>query len=105
MLLIVLGVMEEEDKENGCSLEMEGDKEQISKLINIVVQWFLVLEQVKIPQQPEKEISDKFQVSADRADEPYWQTSNAKCQCSKAEEIVGKCRELKPELEAIVQVS
>lgn len=77
-----------DNKENGGSSESRDEDEQVFKLVTAVVQWFLVLEQV----------------SADRADESYWQTSNAKCQCSKAEELAGKCRELKKEMDEIVQV-
>ena len=40
--------MEEDDKENGFACDNTKEVTKISDLANIVVQWFLVLEQVEI---------------------------------------------------------
>ena len=45
-----------------------------------------------------------WQVSADRAEEPYWQTGKAKCQCNKAETLAARCQDLRKGLDGLFKV-
>jgi len=72
-------------KNNKDSEDCEDD--QIFKLVSTIVQWYLVLEEI----------------TSERANESYFQSSRAKCQCDKAKEIIEKCSELQKSLDQIIQ--
>ena len=59
--------MEEDDKENGFTCDNRNEVTKTSHLANIVVQWFLVLEQVEISQSKyNKNICDRSLLTEQR---------------------------------------
>ena len=66
------------DYDNSDSELAKVERERLQQLVNTAVQWELALHQIK----------------SDRADET-WRTGTARCQCSKAGELVSQCEGVK----------
>lgn len=75
-----------ETKENKKKVK-ESDHDKLFRLVSSVVQWYLVLDQIR----------------SERASEPYFSSGRENCQCPKAKEIIEKCRNVKAELDLIIE--
>ena len=70
-------------KENKESID-----DEIFNIVSLIVQWYLVLDQIRY----------------ERASEAYFTDSRPKCQCAKARDIVEKCTSAKHDLSLILEV-
>lgn len=61
--------------------------DEIFNVVSSVVQWYLVLEQIR----------------SERASESYFAGSRAKCQCLRAKEIIEKCGNVRADISSIIE--
>jgi len=78
----------EDDRVSSTSKEnKESIDDEIFNIVSLIVQWYLVLDQIRY----------------ERASEAYFSDSRSKCQCAKARDIVEKCTSAKHDLSLILE--
>ena len=79
---------EDDDRVSSTTKEnKESIDDEIFNIVSLIVQWFLVLDQIRY----------------ERASEAYFSDSRSKCQCAKARDIVEKCTSAKHDLSLILK--